>query len=151
MMNDFRSLQHYISNVQVQPRPEEYYELGYETLRRCRTEAQQILASNFDTSALQASGSNGESEKRQLQRVLLDASARRFRAQKIYLQVVAATRWVNSRNTILQGQRAHAGHLMALQQADTALRTVSNPTPFKFVANADQQTGACRYNERTHR
>ncbi|MCJ1351665.1 MAG: hypothetical protein MMC33_001649 [Icmadophila ericetorum] len=123
VVNDFRALQHHISNAQPQPRPEEYYELGYDTLRRCRTEAQQILASPFDTSALQASGSSGENEKRQLQRVLLDATARRFRAQKIYLQTNAAIRWVNSRNAILQGQKPHAGHMLALQQVDAALRT----------------------------
>lgn len=57
-------------------------------------------------------------------RVLLDASARRFQAQKIYLRAVAAARWVNMRVGILQGQARHAGHTVALQQADNALRAV---------------------------
>lgn len=58
-------------------------------------------------------------------RILLDASARRFRAKKIHMRVVAAIRWANARNSILQGQKQHAGHAAALQQADNNLRAVS--------------------------
>lgn len=56
--------------------------------------------------------------------ILLDASARRFRVQKIYLRAVAAVRWVNNHNSILRGQKPNASHTAALQQAENALRAV---------------------------
>ena len=56
----------------------------------------------------------------------MDAAVRRFKAQKLYLQATAALRWINSRNAILQGHRAHAGHAPALQQIRNTLRAVSN-------------------------
>lgn len=91
-------------------------------------------------------------------RVLLDASARRFQAQKIYLRAVAAARWVNMRNGILQGQRRHAGHTAALQQADNALRAVWDlhllPTsPFDHSHDADEfhfSIGACHDHKRAN-
>lgn len=61
-------------------------------------------------------------------RILLDASARRFQAKKIYMRMVAAARWVNMRSGILQGQTRHAGHTAALRQADQALQQVSHRT-----------------------
>jgi len=56
--------------------------------------------------------------------IMLDASARRFQAQKIYLRAVAATRWANSRAVILQGQKPQAGHLPSLQATSEGLRAV---------------------------
>lgn len=56
---------------------------------------------------------------------MLDASARRLQAQKIYLRAVAVVRWANSRNAILQGQMPHSGNAVMLQQADGNLRAVS--------------------------
>lgn len=62
-----------------------------------------------------------------MNRILLDASARRFQAQKIYLRAAAAIRWVNTRNTILRGYSPSNGNLSALlQQVDSTLRSVSN-------------------------
>ena len=146
IITDFRMLQHQISQYQVAPAAEEYYELGYDVLRQCIAEAQAVFSAHYPGGLLQVPSSNGEKEKQQLQRyavessarlrrcdattdgmhvsVMLDASARRFQAQKIYLRAVAAVRWVNSRNTILQGQRPHAGNAAALRQADTNLRAV---------------------------
>lgn len=65
-------------------------------------------------------------------RILLDASARRFQAKKIYMRMVAAARWVNMRSGILQGQTRHAGHTAALRQADQALQQVSHRTPVRY-------------------
>lgn len=56
--------------------------------------------------------------------ILLDASARRFRVQKIYVRAVAAARWINARNQILQGQKPNASHVAALQLAENKLRAV---------------------------
>ena len=68
VMNDFRTLQHLITQLEANPSADDYYEEGYQILRQCHTEAQAVLNSQYDTGALQASGSVGEQEKRQLQR-----------------------------------------------------------------------------------
>lgn len=89
-------------------------------------------------------------------RVLLDASARRFQAQRIYLRNVAAARWVNMRNGILQGQRRHAGHTAALQQADNALRAVWDHRCLlvspRSLRDADDPflIGACHHHRRAN-
>ena len=57
--------------------------------------------------------------------IIMDAAARRHAAQKIYLRATAALRWVNSRNAVLRGQTAHAGHAPALNQIRNTLRAVS--------------------------
>jgi hypothetical protein len=56
--------------------------------------------------------------------VIVDASIRRFQCQRCYLRAVAALRWINGRNAVLQGQRPHTGNAAQLQAVDTALRTV---------------------------
>lgn len=61
-------------------------------------------------------------------RIIIDASARRFQAKKIYLRAVAAIRWSNTRNAILQGGPLHPGHRAQLQQVDIALRNVIPPS-----------------------
>lgn len=88
-------------------------------------------------------------------RILLDASARRFQAKKIYMRMVAAARWVNLRSGILQGQTRHAGHTAALRQADQALQQVSNRIPVrldcktwaKFQFNAPRSSQLSQTNE----
>ncbi|KAI9778454.1 MAG: hypothetical protein M1839_008100 [Geoglossum umbratile] len=123
IMNDFRTLQYYISQTKANPtRPEEYYEEGYVILRQCVADGQAVLSSNFNASDPVASSANGDREKAQLQRIMLDASARRFQAQKIYLRAMAATRWANSRAVILQGQKPQAGHFPSLQATSEGLR-----------------------------
>ena len=64
-------------------------------------------------------------------RILLDASARRFRAEKICRQATAATRWVNVRNSILKGQRPHVGHAYQLMHCDQALENVGHLLPHR--------------------
>ena len=59
-------------------------------------------------------------------RIIIDASIRRFKAQRVYLRATAALRWINARNQILRGQRATAGHGPALEQVRQQLRQVSS-------------------------
>lgn len=59
------------------------------------------------------------------ERIIVDAAIRRFKAQKIYLKAVAALRWLNARQAVLAGQRAHVGHAAALGQVRGQLRAVS--------------------------
>ncbi|MCJ1227699.1 hypothetical protein MMC12_004355 [Toensbergia leucococca] len=134
-MADYQRLQHQISLYQANAPLEDYYEEGYAVLRQCTAEALAVLTADYDTGLLQVPTAPEQQTMQQLQRVLLDASARRFQAQKIYLRAVAATRWVNTRNAILQLQRSHAGHAAALQQADINLRSEISTITDERVVN----------------
>jgi hypothetical protein len=57
-------------------------------------------------------------------RIITDAAVRRFQCQRAYLRAHAGLRWMNTRNSILRGQKPNASHLGALQQADATLRNV---------------------------
>ncbi|KAK4997572.1 hypothetical protein LTR28_013940 [Elasticomyces elasticus] len=56
-------------------------------------------------------------------RTIVDASVRRFKAQRIYLRATAVLRWVNSRNVILRGQKIEAVHVPALHRIQLTLQT----------------------------
>ncbi|EME46263.1 hypothetical protein DOTSEDRAFT_125391 [Dothistroma septosporum NZE10] len=120
IMNDYRNIQNYIAQIRANPSAEEYHEEGYVVLRQCVAQAQGLLAQPFQ----QDSGGKESEEAVQLhlRRIIVDASMRRFRAQNIYLRATAVLRWINARNSILQGQRPHAGHAPALQQIRDQLR-----------------------------
>ncbi|MCJ1232824.1 hypothetical protein MMC14_000778 [Varicellaria rhodocarpa] len=143
LLNDFRTIQHQISQIQGYPTVQEYYEIGYETLRQCHSEAQALLTAAYNPNAFQGNGASPEHAKRQLQSVLLDAGSRRFQAQKIYQRASAALRWMNARAAILQGQQPHAGHTPALQQAEYNLRveltTVTDQYVYNYLHSKDVQ------------
>ena len=142
IMTDFQNLQQRISEYAPNPPPEEYFEEGYEVLRQCRAEAQAVLVAPYPAEPFPAANNPEEREKMQLQRyarnseisghlliftqyrVLLDASARRFQAKKIYLRAVAAIRWSNARNTISQSQASQQTKMAQYQQTTNALRSV---------------------------
>ncbi|KAI4113964.1 MAG: hypothetical protein LQ345_005164 [Seirophora villosa] len=145
IMRDFQSLQHRIAEYSPNPPAEEYFEEGYQVLRQCRAEAAAVLAAPFPLDLTQVSGGSGEQEKRQLQRIIIDASARRFQVKKIYLRAVAAVRWLNTRNAILQGEPANQGHAAQLQQANHTLRNelaaISDARIINDFRNTDTQNG----------
>ncbi|KAF2399556.1 hypothetical protein EJ06DRAFT_56852 [Trichodelitschia bisporula] len=121
LMWDFRNLQHYMTQVKMDVTPEEYYLEGYMMLRACVSEAQAVLASQYANPATHPRG-NLEAEKEQLRGVIRDACVRRFQCQKAYLRTLAVQRWIDSRQAILKGQRAHAGLMPHLQALDNQLR-----------------------------
>lgn len=55
-------------------------------------------------------------------RVIIDSSARRFQAHKIYLRAAAARRWAMSRANILHGHPSPSQRAAALKTASTTLR-----------------------------
>lgn len=61
-----------------------------------------------------------------LDRVILDAAARRFQAHKIYLRAAAAKRWAMSRSNILGGQRPTQAHTNQLMTVSTTFRQVGS-------------------------
>jgi hypothetical protein len=66
-------------------------------------------------------------------RVLLDAYSRRHEGQKIYLRQAAAQRWIEFRESILQGERQHSGNESQLRACDQQLRLVRDPDPFFII------------------
>ncbi|CBY01368.1 hypothetical protein LEMA_P001550.1 [Plenodomus lingam JN3] len=126
IMTDFRNLQHYLVQLRPMPTAEEYYLEGYSLLRECTTEAQLTLQQPFSGSAGAATG-DPEQERQQLKAIITDAAVRRFQCQRAYLRANAGLRWMNSRNSILRGQKPNASHLGLLQQADATLRNVDRP------------------------
>jgi hypothetical protein len=65
IMSDFRNLQYYISQVQANPAPEDYYLEGYTLLRTVIAEAQAVLASPYSYATGHPQG-DPETEKAQL-------------------------------------------------------------------------------------
>ncbi|KAK4963417.1 hypothetical protein LTR10_001046 [Elasticomyces elasticus] len=120
LMNDYKNIQNYIAAIRASPSAEEYNEEGYVVLRRCVAEAQALLSQPFETFSTKRG--DEEHDKMHLRRVVVDAAMRRFRAQKIYLRATAALRWVNSRVSVLKGQRPHTGHAPALLQIRNVFR-----------------------------
>ncbi|KAF2765601.1 hypothetical protein EJ03DRAFT_319167 [Teratosphaeria nubilosa] len=121
IIHDFRNIQNYIASIRANPSAEEYNEEGYVIMRRCVAAAQVLLSQPFQQQGARVN-EDDDADRTNLRRIIIDAAVRRFKAQKLYLQITAALRWMNARAAILQGQRPHAGHAPALQQIRSALR-----------------------------
>ncbi|KAL6721350.1 hypothetical protein ACLMJK_000453 [Lecanora helva] len=145
IVRDYQNIQRRIAQFQANPSQDEYHEIGYTTLRQCHGEARTLLSTAYPPEMLHPPTRPNEAEKRQLQRVILDASARRFQAQKIHMRAAAAMRWVNRRSAILQGRKPTNGNLALLQQADNVLRSetaaITNDRIINGFRTADQQAG----------
>ncbi|KXG48879.1 uncharacterized protein PGRI_027490 [Penicillium griseofulvum] len=119
IINDYRTLLVHISQQHVEPSQEEYWEDGFVVLRESLASAQTLMSANYQPCPV--TGGNVETEKAELQRVILDGSARRFQAHKIYLRAAAARRWAMTRASILRGSSATAQHSAALKSATATL------------------------------
>ncbi|KAL8966445.1 MAG: hypothetical protein Q9183_003372 [Haloplaca sp. 2 TL-2023] len=149
-MTDYQGFLRRIAEYAPNPSPEEYYEEGYEVLRQCRAEAQAVINVPFPVDSTQLPNGSGESQGRQLQRhvnvnlIIADASARRFQAKKIYLRAVAAVRWSNARNAIIQST-PHPGQATQMQQTNNNLRNeLAGITDLRIInefRQADTQAG----------
>ena len=64
-------------------------------------------------------------------RVILDGSARRFQAHRIYLRIAAAKRWAHHRSNVLRGQRPTAQHSAQLTAVNNTFRRVSLSLSFQ--------------------
>ncbi|KAJ5174402.1 uncharacterized protein N7482_000279 [Penicillium canariense] len=121
LINDYRTLLLHISHQQVDAIPEDYYEEGFVVLRECHAAAQRLLSANYQPCPVTGRG-NAETEKAELQRVIIDSSTRRFQAHKIYLRAAAARRWAMTRTNILRGQRPTPAHAAALKGVHATLQ-----------------------------
>ncbi|KAI0143876.1 hypothetical protein K449DRAFT_418152 [Hypoxylon sp. EC38] len=123
VLSDFRTLQYYIAAAPVDPpNADDYYTEGWAALRQCAIDGQHILNCAADVTVPQANGGEAEQAKAELKQILLDAYARRHEGQKIYLRQAAAQRWIEYRESVLQGQRPNSSHRRQLRACDDQLR-----------------------------
>ncbi|KAL4946128.1 hypothetical protein BDV06DRAFT_160189 [Aspergillus oleicola] len=145
IMNDYRTLLLHISQLNVSVSPEDQAEEGYRVLRECLAAANALMASNYNPSPPPANTSSEEAEKAQLRRVILDGSARRFQAHRIYLRAAAAKRWVIHRDGILRGQRPGPQHASQMKVVGNTLRQelvqISNQHVVADLRAADTRAG----------
>ncbi|OGM42150.1 hypothetical protein ABOM_009183 [Aspergillus bombycis] len=121
IINDYRTLLVHISQQDIPVPAEDCCQPGYAVIRESLAAAQALMSSNY-TPAVPAGGNDAETEKAELQRVILDASARRFRAHKIYLRAAAGRRWSINREDVLRGQRPDQTHARRLELVDDTFR-----------------------------
>ncbi|KAF6218520.1 hypothetical protein HO133_005869 [Letharia lupina] len=145
ILQDYQNIQRRIVQFQANPPRDECNEIGYSSLRQCHTEARTLLNVPYPPEMLHPPSGPNEAEKRQLQRVIIDASARRLQAHNIFLRAAVAIKWVQRRQSILQGRKPQNGHLQALRQADATMRNELAAITNERIANAfrtaDQQAG----------
>ncbi|KAJ5293908.1 hypothetical protein PENANT_c009G00221 [Penicillium antarcticum] len=120
IINDYRTLLLHISQQRMEVCQAEYNEEGYVVLRESLASAQNLASANYQPCPVTGQG-NVETEKAELRRVIVDSSARRFQAHKIYLRAAAARRWAIARTNIQRAQRTPAEKTTALKGATTAL------------------------------
>ncbi|BCS19709.1 uncharacterized protein APUU_20141S [Aspergillus puulaauensis] len=85
--------------------------VGYSTLIQSHAALQGLLADAYEPTAVVAGieGSGNEAAKiTYLREVILDASARRHQAQKVYLNVAAVKRWVLLRENVKDSLSEHS-------------------------------------------
>ncbi|KAK2003301.1 hypothetical protein LX36DRAFT_707200 [Colletotrichum falcatum] len=115
VLDDFRTLQYYITEAPTEPaNGEDYWTEGWAALRQCSLDGQHILNCAADTTVPQASGGLAEQEKAELKQ--------RHECQKIYLRQAAAQRWISHRDSILQGERPNSRNGSSLKACDQQLR-----------------------------
>ncbi|EEP82596.1 conserved hypothetical protein [Uncinocarpus reesii 1704] len=145
LMNDFRTLLLHISQLKTDSPLGEEHEEGYALMRRCFHEAQSLISAQFNVESIQNGNGDGEWQKVQLQRIILDASARRFQAHKLYLRMAAAKRWATSRMQVLHGQKPSQLHRAALRTIDETLRNELSSFTDSYIRNdlrsADARAG----------
>ncbi|KAH1496122.1 hypothetical protein LV164_007725 [Aspergillus fumigatus] len=122
IVNDYRTLLIHIPQQDVQAPPEDAHEEGYVVLRESIAAARSLISASYNVRAVPTQASSEEMERAELQRVILDASARRFQAHKIYLRAAAARRWAIHRQSILRGQRPGPQHASQLKAVNDTFR-----------------------------
>ncbi|OAX81886.1 hypothetical protein ACJ72_03770 [Emergomyces africanus] len=123
LMNDFRTIHLNIASLKKDPPPMEQFSEGYAVMNQCLADAQSLLNLPFNTSSQGPSTDDDRVVKAHLQSIIVDASARRFRAHRIYLRMAAASRWVLRRSQALQGQKPSAQNISDSQPASDALHS----------------------------
>ncbi|KAB8274615.1 hypothetical protein BDV30DRAFT_248420 [Aspergillus minisclerotigenes] len=121
IINDYRTLLVHIARHNVQIPTDDYHEEAYKEIRDGLAAAQALMSANYNP-IVASTQSNTETEKAELKRTILDASARRFQAHRIYLRVAVARRCVIARQDILRGARPGIQHTASLNAVGITFR-----------------------------
>ncbi|KAI9371172.1 hypothetical protein BJX61DRAFT_41840 [Aspergillus egyptiacus] len=145
LMNDYRTLLLHTSELNVSIPAEYQAEDGYRVLKECLAAANALMASSYSPSPPPAGVSTEDAEQFQLRRVILDSSARRFQAHRIYLRAAAAKRWIMHRDSVLCGQRPGPQHAAQLKAIDNTfhqeLAQITNQYVVADLRAADTRAG----------
>ncbi|KAL2866979.1 uncharacterized protein BJX67DRAFT_109543 [Aspergillus lucknowensis] len=145
LMNDYRTLLLHTLQLNVSVPPEDRAEEGYRELRECLAAANALMASSYSPGPPPGDASSEEAQQIQLRRVILDGSARRFQAHRIYLRAAAAKRWAIHRDSILRGQRPGPQHATQLKAISNTFRQelaqISNHHVIADLRAADVRAG----------
>ncbi|KAI1400069.1 hypothetical protein F4819DRAFT_387943 [Hypoxylon fuscum] len=145
VLSDFRTLQYYIAAAPADPpNTDDYYTEGWAALRQCALDGQHILNCAADVTVPRGNG-EAEQSKAELKQILLDAYARRHEGQKIYLRQAAAQRWIEYRETVLQGQRPSTSNRRQLRACDEQLRAelsqITDEAIYQELQSSDMNMG----------
>ncbi|PGH32573.1 hypothetical protein GX50_04607 [[Emmonsia] crescens] len=144
IMNDFRALHVNIAMLRTNPVHGPQFSEGYAIMSQCFAEAQSLL--NLPYNMVPPSSSADQAVlKEHLQRIIVDASARRFQAHKIYLKMAAASRWVFHQAEAFKAPKTESQFANALLAAREALHSELTGITDNFVVNdllsADMRAG----------
>ncbi|RMZ86798.1 hypothetical protein DV736_g5983, partial [Chaetothyriales sp. CBS 134916] len=152
-MNDFRTVQHHLDSLvgrqeSTATDQDSFYLDGYVIMRQCEAESRAILTTHFNPGTYGINTGEvpeTEMQKAELQRIILDASSRRFQSHKIYLRAAAATRWVQMRSQVLKGSKPSSNHTQALRRVDQHLREelsdITDDHVYNDLRGADRHKG----------
>ncbi|KAL1964062.1 hypothetical protein VTN77DRAFT_7480 [Rasamsonia byssochlamydoides] len=142
LINDYRTLHIHISEQTMHMPLGDMNDEGYRVLQESHAAAQRLLASNYNPVSIQGHGDE-ETRKAQLRRIIIDASARRFQAHKIYLRVAAVRRWQINRSNVLRGPKSDDA--ARLREIDAILQSELASITDQFVVSdlraADARAG----------
>ncbi|KID80247.1 uncharacterized protein G6M90_00g011370 [Metarhizium brunneum] len=146
LLDDFRTLQHCITDAPSSPRyADDYFLDGWATLRQCAIDGHHILECAADTGVPLVNGGQEEQMKAELKQVLLDAFSRRHQGQKIYMRQSAAQRCLSYRDAILQSQQPRATIQHQLDACDNELRaelaSITDESVYNELAASDYACG----------
>ncbi|KAJ6168268.1 hypothetical protein N7497_001111 [Penicillium chrysogenum] len=144
LMNDYRTLQlHIMEQTSSLPLSGALLE-GHLVLIQSRAAALNLLRTSYKPSAAAGNRGNDDTQTSQLRRIILDASAHRHEAYKIYLRVATAKRWEINRVNL--ARRSEQCEVTAQQQViDGMLQSELCNVSDQYVASellaADKKAG----------
>ncbi|KAE8372477.1 hypothetical protein BDV26DRAFT_285935 [Aspergillus bertholletiae] len=144
IINDYRTLLVHIARHNTRILTDSCHEDIHKEIREGLAAAEALVSANYNPSVAPTQ-SNTETEKAELQRTILDASARRFQAHRIYLRVAVATRWAIARQDILRGVQPVIQRTAPLHDARTTFRQEMAQVTDQYVVDdlraADTRAG----------
>ncbi|KAE8397716.1 hypothetical protein BDV37DRAFT_49560 [Aspergillus pseudonomiae] len=144
LINDYRTLLIYIMNyTECLLSLNDYRHECSRILIQSRQAAQGMLIDSYMPPFTPRHGRDEGEMTTQLKYIIIDSSARRHQAYKIYLSAAAATRWLTSRTTVLNSKpkdlAKQLGQIDAVLDAD--LDSISDQSVAVTLGKADLKAG----------